>query len=597
MHLVNRKNPFVSRIVLPSLISAIFLLSGCVSGNGSSKATLGQTKLSGPATPPILSNKLIKINQVGYLPNHTKIALVPTTNATRFEVINVVSGEVAMDGDLSASQKWSLAGNSVRIADFSAITEAGEYIIRVAGFPDSKRVNISSDAYLALHDGALKAYYFNRAGLELDPTYAGDWARPLGHPDTNVLVHRSAATVDRPAGTVLSSPKGWYDAGDYNKYIVNSGISTYTLLASYTDFTDFYKDRDIDIPESGDEMPDILDEVLWNIDWMETMQDPRDGGVYHKLTTLNFEAAVMPHNATSQRYVVQKNVGAALNFAGVMAKASRVFADIPGHAKKAQDYRVAAIRAFEWAQDNPGLYYQQPRDVSTGEYGDDDVDGEFAWAAAELFLLTQNTDYLEVYKQKASAPETPNWQDTMTLAYMSLLREGEKLLSVKDYESVKSQFMTYADSVVEAHNASAYRVAMLEDDFVWGSNAVALNKAMVLLQAYKLESKKAYHSAAIGLLDYVLGRNPIDFSFVTGFGVKTPMDTHHRQSYADDVTAPVPGFVAGGPHTGRQDDCDYEGRLPATTYSDDWCSYSTNEVTINWNAPLVYVLTALHTSQ
>jgi len=138
---------------------------------------------------------------------------------------------------------------------------------------------------------------------------------------------------------------------------------------------------------------------------------------------------------------------------------------------------------------------------------------------------------------------------------------------------------------------------MLEDDFVWGSNAVALNKAMVLLQAYSLNGEQAYHSAAVGLVDYVLGRNPIDFSFVTGFGVKTPMDTHHRQSYADDVTAPVPGFVAGGPHTGRQDDCDYEGRLPATTYSDDWCSYSTNEVTINWNAPLVYVLSALHTSQ
>ena len=591
MHFLNRKYSLVC------MVGAMSLLSACAFGGESGKKTSVQTKLSEAVTPPVSSNNLIKINQVGYLPSRTKIALVPNTNATRFEVINVADGQVAMAGDLPVSQKWSLAGNSVHIADFSAVTEAGQYIIRVAGFPDSKPVNISRDAYLDLHDGALKAYYFNRAGLELDPTYAGDWARPLGHPDTNVLVHSSAATVDRPAGTVLSSPKGWYDAGDYNKYIVNSGISTYTLLASYTDFTDFYQGRDVDIPESGDDMPDILDEILWNIDWMETMQDPRDGGVYHKLTTLNFEAPVMPHNATSQRYVVQKNVGAALNFAGVMAKASRVFAEVPGYANKAQEYRSAAIKAFEWAQDNPTLYYQQPSDVSTGEYGDQNVDGESAWAAAELFLLTQNTDYLDLYKQKAGSPSTPNWQDTMTLAYMSLLREGKTLLSNEDYESVKSQFMTYADSVVNAHNASAYRVAMLEDDFVWGSNAVALNKAMVLLQAYSLDGEQAYHSAAVGLVDYVLGRNPIDFSFVTGFGVKTPMDTHHRQSYADDVTAPVPGFVAGGPHTGRQDDCDYEGRLPATTYSDDWCSYSTNEVTINWNAPLVYVLSALHTSQ
>lgn len=597
MRVLNQKASLVSTLGLPSLMGALFLLSACVSVSSSVQRTATQSGLSASASTSDSSIQSIKINQIGYLPNSTKIALVPTTLATGFDIINVADGDIALSGDLSASQMWDMSGDSVHIADFSAITQAGEYIIRVPGFADSERINISRDAYLDLHDGALKAYYFNRAGLALDPTYAGQWARPLGHPDMNVRVHRSAATVARPEGTVLSSPKGWYDAGDYNKYIVNSGISTYTLLAAYADFTEFYRDRDVDIPESGDEMPDILDEILWNIDWMETMQDPSDGGVYHKLTTLNFEAAVMPHQATSQRYMVQKNVGAALNFAGVMAKASRVFADIPGFAQKAQDYRAAGIRAFEWAEDNPNLFYQQPDDVTTGEYGDEDSDGEFAWAAAELFLLTRNTDYLDIYKQKARFPGTPDWQDTMTLAYMSLLKDGEAVLSMRDYESVKSQLMRYADTVVTDHKASAYRVAMLDEDFVWGSNAVALNKAMVLLQAYRLDNDQAYHSAAVGLLDYVLGKNPIDMSYVTGFGVNTPMNIHHRQSYADDVTAPVPGFVAGGAHTGRQDGCPYEGRLPATTYSDDWCSYSTNEVTINWNAPLVYVLSALHSSQ
>lgn len=138
---------------------------------------------------------------------------------------------------------------------------------------------------------------------------------------------------------------------------------------------------------------------------------------------------------------------------------------------------------------------------------------------------------------------------------------------------------------------------MQQGDFVWGSNAVALNKAVMLLQAHTLTNDTKYKDAAVGLLDYILGKNLTDYSFVTGFGVKTPMGIHHRQSYGDSVTALVPGFVAGGPQSGQQDNCTYSSSLPAKSYIDDWCSYSTNEVTINWNAPLVYVLAGLHVAQ
>ncbi|HCD52991.1 MAG TPA: cellulase, partial [Balneolaceae bacterium] len=124
-----------------------------------------------------------------------------------------------------------------------------------------------------------------------------------------VMVHAAAATGSRPEGTIISSPKGWYDAGDYNKYVVNSGISTYTLLFAYEQFPEFFKNQDLNIPESKNDLPDILDEALWNLEWLLTMQD-EDGGVYHKLTTANFEGMVMPHEATNQRYVVMKNTGA-----------------------------------------------------------------------------------------------------------------------------------------------------------------------------------------------------------------------------------------------------------------------------------------------
>jgi endoglucanase len=590
---VQRKSALYSTGLLVMLAG----LSAC-GGSGSSSSINNPIQSNPVVTPEVtVSDELIKINQVGYLPSMGKVAIVPQTQASTFELLDASTGVTVFTGNLSEQGFWAPASENVKRADFSVFNTPGEYRIQVEGFNLSEVVTINTSSFDELHDGVLKAYYFNRASQALNPTYASDWSRPLGHPDTNILVHESAQSASRPTGTVIESAKGWYDAGDYNKYIVNSGISTYTLLAAYSDFPDIYENRDLNIPESGDAIPDILDEVIWNLDWMQTMQDPQDGGVYHKLTALNFEAAVMPHNATSQRYVVHKNSGAALNFAGVMAKASRVYAAFPSFSTKFNEYKDAAIRAFQYAQANPTRYYEQPSDVSTGEYGDNDLAGEFAWASAELYLLTQDEMYLNLFKQYSSTPNTPSWPDTMALAYMSLLSEGQGIMPPDDYADVRNAILTLADSIVSSHTNSAYRVAMLNNDFVWGSNSSALNKAMMLLQAHSTSNNSDYLEAATGLLDYVLGKNPTDYSFVTGFGVKTPMDIHHRQSYSDEQVNPVPGFVAGGPQPGRQDGCNYPSSLPATTYLDDWCSYSTNEVTINWNAPMVYVLAALDNYQ
>lgn len=578
-------------------VSGMVLLSACGSGGSSNSAQ--PAPAPAPNNPPAVeqSDQLIKINQVGYLAADAKLAAIPATSATTFEVVDSSNNSVAFSGDLTSANTWPVAGDSVKIADFSGLSVAGQYKLRVPGFADSSTINIGSDTFLSLHDAALKAYYFNRASTELTPQYAGIWSRASGHPDTNVLVHTSAASASRPEGTVISAPKGWYDAGDYNKYIVNSGISTYTLLAAYEQFADFYQGRDMDIPESGNATPDILDEIKWNLDWMMDMQDPTDGGVYHKLTTLGFSGSVMPSEANDQRYVVTKGTGAALNFAAVMATASRVYAQLPEFSNEAQAYEVAAIAAWNWAQANPSIEFTNPSGVSTGEYGDNSLNGEFTWAATELFLLTNEAQYLTAYKNYFAQAGVPGWQDTSGLGYISLMHKGESVLSETDFQQAKDSLLSLADSIVAQHLASAYAVAMEANDFVWGSNAVALNKAMILMQAYQSTSDKKYRAAASSLVDYVLGRNPTDYSFVTAFGAKTPMDIHHRQSHADNVDLPVPGFVAGGPHSGQQDNCNYPSNAAAKSYLDDWCSYSTNEVTINWNAPLVYVLAALHNTQ
>ena len=138
---------------------------------------------------------------------------------------------------------------------------------------------------------------------------------------------------------------------------------------------------------------------------------------------------------------------------------------------------------------------------------------------------------------------------------------------------------------------------MQSGDFIWGSNSVVLNQSMMLLQGYRLNGKAAYLQAAQSGLDYVLGRNAVGTSFVTGFGARSAQHPHHRPSVADGVVAPVPGFLVGGPQPGQQDkgDCrsSYPSAVPAKSWLDDGCSYASNEIAINWNAPLVYVTAAL----
>ncbi|MFW5951018.1 MAG: glycoside hydrolase family 9 protein, partial [Gemmatimonadota bacterium] len=442
------------------------------------------------------------------------------------------------------------------------------------------------------------------------PEYAGQWSRPAGHPETLVEVHPSAATEERPAGTILAGPYGWYDAGDYNKYIVNSGISTYQVLAIYEHFPEYTRALDLNIPESGGRLPDLLAEAWWNLRWMLAMQDPHDGGVYHKLTTAQFEGMVMPHQAVNRRYVVQKSTSAALAFAAVMAQASRLLrsheAALPGVPDSMQ---AAAVRAWEWARAHPRVEYDQERmnrqyepDVSTGAYGDRDLADEFSWAAVELFVTTGDEAYLEAVADHARDWGVPSWSSVGTLGHYTLLHHRDRVGPAARIHDVERQLLDLADRLRDAYRQSAYRVVMGAEarDFVWGSNAVAANQSMALIQAYRLTGDPSYLEAAVSNLDYILGRNATGYSFVTGYGANPIRNPHHRPSEADGIEDPVPGLLAGGPNPGQQDarSCEAEGvtypsALPATSFVDHSCSYAANEIAINWNAPLAYVAHAI----
>lgn len=534
----------------------------------------------------------IHLNQLGFLPESGKIAVVPDTPVGEFWLVDAKTGSEVLRGPLSQAQTWDVAGETVKIADFTAFNKPGYYRIRVADAGESPPFQIQANVYDAVLSAAIKYFYFNRASAPIDADHAGQFARPAGHPDTLVYIHPSAASEKRPAGTVVSSPKGWYDAGDYNKYTVNSGISTYTLLVALADFPQVFADMRLNIPESADAVPDLLNEILWNIDWLITMQDPHDGGVYHKLTDLRFSGDGLPHEQNTKRYMVQKSTAATLNFAAVMAYASVVMRDyqkqFPG---RAEQYLQIADKAWGWAKKNPKVLYVQAQEINTGAYAmvNETLQDEWFWAAAELFRASGKKAYMSGIGLPEN-PRVPEWSSVEGLGLFALARQNG---TDKLQQGARDLLLGMADRMVREYWQSGYLVPMTEVDFRWGSNAVALNKAMVLLTADRLRPNKDYRPAARALLDYVLGRNPTGYSFVTGFGTKSTLYPHHRISHYDKVAAPVPGMLAGGPQPGWQDKCKYPSRLPAKSYLDDWCSFSTNEVAINWNAPLVYVLAAL----
>lgn len=538
----------------------------------------------------------VRFNQIGFHPGAAKLAVVEGSADGAYQVIDDADGRIVHAGQLTPRAVWPPAGREAAIADLGFLPE-GRYRLRLDGVTAADPVVVSIRPYAGLADAALKGFYFNRASTALSPALAGRHARAGGHPDTRVEVHASAASRGRAAGTVLAAPGGWYDAGDYNKYVVNSGIATYTLLAAWEDFPEFFRARDLDIPESGDAVPDLLDEAWWNLRWMLEMQDPGDGGVYHKLTNLRFDGVVMPEAAVETRYVVQKSTSAALDFAAVMAVAARVYApfeaQFPGVPAR---MREAAVRAWDWAQTHPDVVYRQPEDVHTGAYGDASLQDEFAWAAAELFLLDGDEAYLAAFERHAAAPVVPSWAQVGSLGWNSLARHRERLPAAMRTR-VEREVEALAARLAAVAQDSAWRVAMQDEDFVWGSSAQALNQAMMLIQGYRLLPRREYLDAAQSQLDYVLGRNPLGVSFVTGHGLRTPRHIHHRPSQADGIDEPVPGLLSGGPNPRQQDagDCPlpYPSKLPALSWIDHDCSYASNEIAINWNAPLVYVAAAI----
>lgn len=569
------------------------------------------------------TSPVIAINQVGFSPLQEKTATIAldgleqTTNDQRPTTLVFILNEnqdTVWQGTASPTMLNPVSGKPRQLVDFSDLTTPGTYTLYAnTGMSIVHcQLSISERPYRELTRAALRAYYHQRASMATEEPYAEGYARPAGHPDDHVLVHASAATDTRPEGTVISSPGGWYDAGDYNKYIVNSGYTMGVWLMAYEMNKAYFDTLRLNIPPSlegrageGFPMPDMLAEAMYNIRWMLTMQDT-DGGVYHKLTEPDFEGFIRPDECRKTRYVVLKTTAAALDFAATMALAARVYAPFeaayPGFVAEATK---AAKRAYQWAEDNPIVYYDQPKmnehfspAITTGAYDDNCVVDEFYWAATELYLLTHDN----VYKEKAlnTCPEeyTPAvWGDVAELASLEWMmhRDEQFDFALECQDALFSHLLPYIE---EGETVSVYRspYGNRENDFFWGCNSEGCCwRGVECLYAYRLTGDEKYRINAERCLNYVLGQNATGYCYVTGFGTHPTSHPHHRLSFSHPKGT-LPGFLAGGPNPARQDaetdGVKYPKGIAADeSYLDYQPSYASNEVTINWNVTL-FALTA-----
>ena len=551
---------------------------------------MGLTAAAQKATPDI------KVDQVGYLTNASKIALV-AASAPSFELKRSTDNVTVFKGNLGAAVPDADTGDKVQAADFSGFHEPGTYYLNVPGVGRSWNFSIRPDVYSRTFYLAMRAFYGQRCGINVDlgPEFPG-YKYPACH--LKGEFHASSGKQG-PRDNV----GGWHDAGDYGRYVINSGITTGTLLWSWEIYGDKLKNIKLNIPESGNGTPDILNEVRWNLEWMLKMQDD-DGGAWHKQTSEKFVGFIMPQDDQLPSEVIgtgqapYKDTCATADLAAVAAIAARVYQ--PFDAKFAARNLEAARKAWLWTAEYPNVTFRNPPGVQTGEYGDNSCTDERLWAAAELWRTTgdqtYNAYFLKNYGDLREALDrvpAEGWREVAAMGLWTYVLGQRKDSDTAVVADIRSKTLASAQTIVERTRKNAYHVSMETKDYVWGSNGVAANYGMELLVANTLQPNRDFVDASLDNLHYLLGRNAFSISWVTQVGENPFHHPHHRPSGGDKNEEPWPGLLSGGPNASRQDDVTKKlppDLPPAKIYADDQGSYSSNEICINWQAALVFLL-------
>ena len=543
----------------------------------------------------ITSTSRIVINQIGYSPNNTKTALFINLNSPQLgkaQLVNNRTKRPVLEMELGTAQPDAASQDVIQTIDFSKFNKEGTYYLKV-GSIQSYPFKIGKNIYRDTLSKLLRSYYLQRCGVAVRDSASGV-NHPPCHISDGLIAHTDTFNQD---GKPKRATGGWHDAGDYGKYVGPTAVTVGRLLSLYEQYPILFSDRQLAIPESGNRRPDILDEVKVGLDWMLTMQR-EDGAVYRKLSGKEWPGAILPHEDKQTRFVYGISTSETAKLAGAMAMANRIYASYD--AKLAQTYLKAAQNAWSFLQTelSAKVDWVQGDDSGSGAYLNQSPEGRLQtdkndrlWAAAELFITTGNPAFEQYLVQNIASwtYSLYEWTDPSPLGMTNYLmltgRKGSETLK----QQIKVKLLQRADSLMQKVAVSGYRLA--NQDFIWASNKRVAEEGITLLYAYRVTGNQAYFNAAVDQLDYLLGRNHFNKSFITGVGSNSVRNVH-RIAQAKKIV--IPGLMVGGPNAQAQDGIAPKD-LGLLSYLDDERSYATNEYAIDYNASVIGLMGMLMT--
>jgi len=518
----------------------------------------------------------IRLNTVGFLPDAPKQATV-AASGNNFAVVRVSDGTKVLSGHAAKSLQTDATDTNekVQIFDFSKLTEPGQYRLEIDGVGSSVPFTISKDVWVVPSDVVTRAMYLWRCGTEVKTTWNGTtYHHAPCHLEDGWLDYVGEGHVKHP------STGGWHDAGDSNKYVVNAGVSVGLMLKAWEHFPKHVATDKLGIPESGNGIPDLLDEVRWEIKWLLTMQT-ETGAVYHKVSAQNFKYWGPSENDDSPRYFTSWSTIATADFTAMMAEAARAwrpydaaFADLClAAAKKSWAVLVATRQPVESDQSA----------FKTGGYTAKDASHRL-WAAAELWETTKEPGYLKEFESQAKAFGLtftnfgPTWGDVQDLAFATYLLSSQPTArNPQIVDQLTTSLIERAQSDVKRSQENGYARPMggTRETWWWGANGSVAGVSFTLHLADRIKPDPRYRATAHAALDFLFGRNFDSRSYVTGLGANPPAHPHDRRG-----EPAWPGYLVGG------------GWPDGRSWKDELKSYQTNEIAINWNAALIYALAA-----
>ncbi|WP_310481518.1 glycoside hydrolase family 9 protein [Chamaesiphon sp. VAR_48_metabat_403] len=532
----------------------------------------------------------IVVNQVGYLPNSPKVALLVNSDTAqqKIELVNSTTKQTLQVITPSRSVRDRDSNDRLQTIDFSQIQQTGKYFLRT-GSIESYPFSIASNVYQEPIIKLLRSYYLQRCGIAIDDPVTGIRHAPC---------HLRDGAIDRKdainqSGKAIPSTGGWHDAGDYGKYVSTTAVTVGRLLSLYENNPKAFPDRQLTIPESGNGIPDLLDEMRVGLDWMLSMQRS-DGAIYRKLSGKKWPSIVAPDEDTQPRFLYGISTPETAKFAATMAIAARVYA--PLQPQQSNLYLKAARRAWDYLQTQPTMKvdWVDGDDSGSGKYLASEIDTEPSlkidtddrlWAAAELFITNKESKFDRYFLQHLPNDYTLfEWKDPSALGMVNYMSDATSPASEIKLK-IAQQILNRADALVKKVSTSGYHLA--NQRFIWGSNKMTATDGLTLILAYRMTDGTAYRQAAIDQIDYLLGRNPFNQTFVTGIGTHPVRHLHHIFARARKIS--IPGLLVGGANNGAQDGIAPKNR-GLLSYVDDEKSYATNEYAIDYNAELIALM-------